>query len=96
MTQRQFEDTQDKLFIGSEWVAPIDGEQVPSINPATGSAWALAAFGGKRDIDRAVDAAREPMRGPWVLRRPQSRRDLAGRLGESVPEPRADGPHDPA
>lgn len=38
--------TQDKLFIGGEWVAPIDGEQVPSINPATGSAWALAAFGG--------------------------------------------------
>ena len=51
--------TQDKLFIGGEWVAPIDGEQVPSINPATGSAWALTAFGGKRDIDRAVDAARD-------------------------------------
>jgi acyl-CoA reductase-like NAD-dependent aldehyde dehydrogenase len=76
--------TQDKLFIGGEWVAPIDGEQVPSINPATGSVWALTAFGGKRDIDRAVEAAREAMRGPWGRMPPAERaalmRKLAGLL----------------
>lgn len=53
---------QEKLFIGGEWVAPLDGETVPSIDPSTGTPWALAAFGGKRDIDRAVEAANEALR----------------------------------
>ncbi|MDP1692002.1 MAG: aldehyde dehydrogenase [Burkholderiaceae bacterium] len=81
---QQYAYTQDKLFIGGEWVAPLDGELVPSINPATGSAWALAAFGGKRDIDRAVEAANEAMRGPWGRMPPAERaalmRKLAGLL----------------
>ncbi len=81
---QQYVYTQDKLFIGGEWVAPLDGEQVPSINPATGEAWALTAFGGKRDIDRAVEAANEAMRGPWGRMPPAERaalmRKLAGLL----------------
>ena len=80
----QYAYTQDKLFIGGEWVAPIDGELVPSINPATGSPWALAAFGGRRDIDRAVEAAGQAMRGPWGRMPPAERaalmRKLAGLL----------------
>ena len=47
----------DKLFVGGDWVSPIDGEVVPSIDPSTGEAWATAAFGGKADVERAVDAA---------------------------------------
>lgn len=55
----------DSLFIGGEWVAPLDGGLVESIDPATGLAWAEVAFGGPRDIDRAVAAAREAFEGPW-------------------------------
>jgi len=55
----------DKLYIGGEWVDPIDGEVAPSIDPSTGEAWAMAAFGGAKDIDRAVAAAREALDGPW-------------------------------
>jgi aldehyde dehydrogenase (NAD+) len=55
----------DKLFIGGDWVEPIDGEMVESIDPATNTPWAKVAFGGVKDMDRAVDAAREAMRGPW-------------------------------
>ena len=56
---------QDKLYIGGEWVDPIDGEIVPTIDPSTGEPWAEVAFGGPKDIDRAVAAAREALDGPW-------------------------------
>lgn len=85
MTQ-QFEYTQPKLFIGGEWVDPLDGELVPSIDPATGKHWALTAFGGVRDIDRAVAAAQEAMRGPWGRMPVAERAALIRRLGALIEE----------
>src|SRR5688500_8439439 len=55
----------DRLFIGGEWVDPIDGGVRDSLDPATGQAWGAAAYGGPKDIDRAVAAAREAFEGPW-------------------------------
>ncbi|CAM3731115.1 aldehyde dehydrogenase [Bordetella tumulicola] len=55
----------EKLFIGGEWVAPIDGGFIDSIDPATGKPWAVVAYGGPQDIDRAVQAARAAFEGPW-------------------------------
>lgn len=55
----------DRLFIGGEWVEPLDGGLVESLDPSTGRPWAVAAFGGARDIDRAVRAARAAFEGPW-------------------------------
>jgi len=80
MTESLFAYQQDKLFIGGEWVAPLDGDLVPSIDPSTGTAWALNAFGGTRDIDRAVDAANEAMRGPWGSMPPAERAALMRKL----------------
>ncbi|MDP9090232.1 MAG: aldehyde dehydrogenase [Pseudomonadota bacterium] len=56
---------QERLFIGGEWVKPIDGDTIESIDPAEGRAWAVAPVGGVKDIDRAVAAAQDAMRGPW-------------------------------
>ncbi|MET0338094.1 MAG: hypothetical protein ABW063_10075, partial [Caulobacter sp.] len=39
----------DQLFIGGEWVAPVDGSLVESIDPATGKPWAVVAMGGPKD-----------------------------------------------
>ncbi|MGB6103321.1 MAG: aldehyde dehydrogenase [Pusillimonas sp.] len=55
----------EKLFIGGEWVAPLDGGSIESIDPATGKVWAVVASGSPRDIDRAVKAARAAFDGPW-------------------------------
>ena len=55
----------DRLFIGGEWVDPIDGGVRDSIDPATGESWGGVAYGGPKDIDRAVAAAREAFEGPW-------------------------------
>ena len=71
---------QEKLFIGGEWVAPIDGAVVESIDPSTGKVWATAAFGGRADIDRAVNAAQDALRGPWRRFSPLERANLLRRF----------------
>ncbi|MBY0512084.1 MAG: aldehyde dehydrogenase [Rhodospirillaceae bacterium] len=71
---------QNQLFIGGEWVNPIDGEVVPSIDPSTGKEWAYAAWGGPKDIDRAVTAANEALRGPWSKFTPNDRANLLRRF----------------
>jgi aldehyde dehydrogenase (NAD+) len=55
----------DKIYIGGEWVTPEDGGVLESIDPSTGKVWARIAYGGVRDIDRAVAAARAAFEGPW-------------------------------
>lgn len=73
--------TQDKLYIGGQWVAPIDGEQNESIDPSTGKVWARVAFAGVRDIDSAVSAAQEALAGPWSRWSPAQRAALLRRIG---------------
>ncbi len=55
----------DRLFVGGEWRAPLDGELIGSIDPSTGEPWAEVALGGAADIDLAVAAARDAFTGPW-------------------------------
>ncbi len=55
----------DRMYIGGAWVAPEDGGLLESIDPATGRPWAVVAYGGLIDVDRAVGAAREALKGPW-------------------------------
>lgn len=52
----------DRLYIGGEWVS---ADVRPSIDPATGEAWGEVAYGCEQDIDRAVNAARAALEGPW-------------------------------
>lgn len=55
----------EKLFINGKWCEPIDGGMMETIDPATGEAWAVVAYGGKKDVDAAVAAARAALEGPW-------------------------------
>ncbi|MEI6324541.1 MAG: aldehyde dehydrogenase family protein [Gemmataceae bacterium] len=58
--------TQTKLFINNEWVDPIDGGTLDTINPATGRKIATVSTAGVKDVDRAVKAARTALEnGPW-------------------------------
>lgn len=66
--------TYDTLLIGGEWVRPRSGRMITSINPATGHAWAEVAEADQQDVDLAVEAAREAMRGPWRRKIPPSQR----------------------
>jgi len=53
------------LFIGGEWVTPRSGRVIESIDPATEQVWATVAEADVADVDLAVAAARDAMRGPW-------------------------------
>lgn len=72
----------DRLFIGGEWVAPEDGGLMESLDPSTGRPWALVAYGGRKDIDRAVAAARAAFEGPWGRMPPHERAALIRRFAD--------------
>jgi (Z)-2-((N-methylformamido)methylene)-5-hydroxybutyrolactone dehydrogenase len=72
----------DRLFIGGEWVDPIDGGVRDSVDPATGKPWGKVAYGGTQDIDRAVAAAREAFEGPWRKMAPWERAALIRKFAD--------------
>jgi aldehyde dehydrogenase (NAD+) len=47
-----------QLFINNQWVIPVGGQYLESINPATGKLLMRFAAAGKADVDAAVQAAR--------------------------------------
>jgi acyl-CoA reductase-like NAD-dependent aldehyde dehydrogenase len=53
------------LFIGGESVESSSGELRELHEPATGEPLARAAMAGEADVDRAVEAARAAVEGPW-------------------------------
>ncbi|NYT63833.1 aldehyde dehydrogenase [Alcaligenaceae bacterium] len=70
------------LYINGEWVEPEDGGMLDSIDPATGKPWAIVAYGGKRDIDKAVAAARSALDGPWGKMPGHERAELLRKLAD--------------
>ena len=71
----------DRLFIGGEWVAPLDGEPIDVISPDSEEVVFTVAGAGVRDMDRAVQSAREAFdNGPWPTMAPAQRADILGKL----------------
>ncbi|TVR09682.1 MAG: aldehyde dehydrogenase family protein [Planctomycetota bacterium] len=54
-----------KLFIGGEWVAGAGNAVLPVICPSTGEVYDEVTRGTPQDIDCAVDAAAQALRGQW-------------------------------
>lgn len=73
---------QDRLLIGGEWVPAHSGRTIRSIDPATEEVWAEVAEADATDIDRAVDAARAALRGPWGRLTASARGALLYKLAE--------------
>ena len=51
--------TQQKQFIGGEWVESARGETMEVLNPATGEVIAEVPRGTAEDVERAVEAAKK-------------------------------------
>jgi acyl-CoA reductase-like NAD-dependent aldehyde dehydrogenase len=77
------------LFIGGAWVAPEDGGTLESIDPSTGKPWALVAYGGAKDVDKAVAAACEAFRS-WSRMPGHERAALLRRFADLYRERAAD------
>ena len=76
-----------KLLIGGQWVDAASGKTFPVQNPATGEVIAQVAEGDKKDIDRAVKAARRAFEsGPWPRLSPSERGRLVWKLGDLILE----------
>src|ERR687887_1595257 len=76
------------LFIGGELVEPASGETRDLHEPATGELLARAAMAGEADVDRAVEAARAALDGPWGKTPPNERSRLLHALADLVHEHR--------
>lgn len=72
------------LLIGGKWCGPQSGQQIDSINPATGERLCTIARGGAGDIDLAVKAARTALDGEWSRWKPHDRFRLLMRVHDLI------------
>ncbi|HEY7003035.1 MAG TPA: aldehyde dehydrogenase family protein [Gaiellaceae bacterium] len=70
------------LFIGGESVE--GGETRDIAEPATGAALARVSMGGPAEVDRAVEAARAALEGPWAKTPPNERSRLLHALADAI------------
>ncbi|MCO5119733.1 MAG: aldehyde dehydrogenase [Burkholderiaceae bacterium] len=72
-------------FIDGQYVDPLGGKWLDTVNPYSGEVWARIPDGCERDVDRAVQAARRAMtEGPYAKMTPTQRGKLMVRLAELV------------
>src|SRR6056297_3517945 len=72
-----------RMLIDGEWVPSSDGGTFPSINPATGEAWAEIPEASAEDVNRAVRAAhRACYEGPWAKMSATERGQCLRRLAD--------------
>ncbi|TCT06355.1 aldehyde dehydrogenase [Paralcaligenes ureilyticus] len=72
-------------FIDGQYVEPVSGLWVDSIDPYLGQPWAKIPRGCEKDVDRAVRAAARSMReGPWATMTATERGRLMLRLADLV------------
>ena len=72
------------LFIDGASSEPASGEVRDLAEPATGEPLARAAMAGEQDVDRAVEAARAALSGPWAKTPPNERSRLLHALADAI------------
>ena len=72
------------LFINGESAEPASGEARELDEPATGARLTSVAMAGEADVDRAVEAARAALEGPWGKTPPNERSRLLHALADAV------------
>ncbi|RDB27442.1 Aldehyde dehydrogenase [Hypsizygus marmoreus] len=73
------------LFINGEWVDPVDSAAIDIVNPTTGELIISVAAGSSKDVDIAVEAAKQAYTTSWGLKCPGSvRGKLLNKLADLV------------
>ncbi|CAD5372762.1 betaine aldehyde dehydrogenase, NAD-dependent [Rubrivivax sp. A210] len=73
-----------ELYIGGQWEQAAGGKRFDTENPYTGKTWARIADAAPSDVDRAVNAARAALDGPWGSMPGSQRARLMIRLAELI------------
>src|ERR671939_1602608 len=72
------------LFVNGESAEPASGETRDLAEPATGEPLARVATATEADVDRAVEAARAALAGPWGKTPPNERSRLLHALADAL------------
>ena len=73
-----------KMLIGDQWTGASDGRTLPVISPCTGQAFDEIPRGSAQDVDRAVQAARASLSGPWGQLNAAERGRIMMRIAQKV------------
>ncbi|MBX2825881.1 MAG: aldehyde dehydrogenase family protein [Gammaproteobacteria bacterium] len=76
----------DHCYINGRWVKCLSGETLTLFNPSTGEPLTSIACGQAEDIDQAVAAARDAMRGDWGKTSALDRARILGAMSNRVLE----------
>jgi 1-pyrroline dehydrogenase len=77
--------TQQKMFIGGEFVESVSGETMEVLNPSTGEVIAEVPRGTTEDVERAVEAAKKAW-AEWQDKTPKDRMELLLALADVIDE----------
>ncbi|MFQ5999000.1 MAG: aldehyde dehydrogenase, partial [Candidatus Bathyarchaeia archaeon] len=76
-----------QMFINGKWVDSASLRTSKVMNPYTGNHWAEVPAGDLKDVDLAVEAARQSFdSGPWSKMTGADRRRLLTKLGDQISE----------
>ena len=73
-----------KLLIGADWVEAADGRTFETVDPSTGEAICEVAQAGAEDVERAAQAARAALDGPWAKMPAAGRSQLMNKLADLI------------
>jgi 1-pyrroline dehydrogenase len=76
---------QARNYVGGEWVDAVEGGTQEVINPATGEVIGEVPRGGRADVDRAVEAAKQAL-PEWRETTPQERAEALLKLADALDE----------
>lgn len=71
-------------FINGQSIAALSGQTIPNINPATGQEISPIPRSSEADVDRAVQAARAALKGPWGQMNAHERADMIDRIADGI------------
>jgi aldehyde dehydrogenase (NAD+) len=74
----------DTLYVGGEWVAPSGTNAIEVVSPTTEQVIARVPEASEGDVDRAVEAAKAALAGPYPQLGPDERADCIVKLSQAI------------
>ncbi|HEX6418366.1 MAG TPA: aldehyde dehydrogenase [Acidimicrobiales bacterium] len=74
----------DTLYVGGEWVAPSSTDTIEVVSPTTEEVIARVPEAAEGDVDRAVEAARAALAGPYPRHSPDERAEYLVKLSQAI------------
>lgn len=76
--------TKDTFYVGGEWVAPSTSATIEVVSPHTEEVIARVPEAAEADVDRAVEAAKAALAGPYPQLSPAERAEYITKLSQAI------------